>query len=88
MACALCHGRDAVSAGVAPDLRESGVALDPESFRKVVHDGALRQNGMPSFENLSDDQLRQVSAYIRAKAREALGTRKPPGDGVSVGGRF
>ncbi|CAN7589426.1 PQQ-dependent dehydrogenase, methanol/ethanol family [Phenylobacterium sp. LjRoot219] len=86
--CALCHGRDAVSAGVAPDLRESGVALDPEAFRQVVHDGALRPTGMPSFENLSDAELRQISAYIRAKAREALGTRKPAADAVSVGGRF
>ena len=88
MACALCHGRDAVSAGVAPDLRESGVALDSQAFRQVVHDGVLRQNGMPSFENLTDAQLAQVSAYIRAKAREALGTRKAPADGVSVGSRF
>jgi quinohemoprotein ethanol dehydrogenase len=88
MACALCHGRDAVGAGTAPDLRESAVPLDAAAFRSVVHDGALRQNGMPSFETLSDEQLRQIRAYIRAKAREALGTRKAAADAVSVGSRF
>jgi len=88
MACALCHGRDAVSAGVAPDLRESAVPLDAAAFRSVVHDGTLRQNGMPSYENLTEAQLRQLRAYIRAKAREALGTRKADAGAASVGSRF
>lgn len=88
MSCALCHGRDAVSAGVAPDLRESAVVLDPQAFRAVVHEGALRPTGMPSFEHLSEAQLRQISAYVRAKAREALGTRTPQADERSIGTRF
>ena len=73
--CAVCHGRDAESAGTAPDLRESALVLDPAAFRSVVHDGALRHNGMPPFANLSDPQLRQIAAYVRARARDALGTR-------------
>ena len=32
--------------------------------------------GMPRFENLTEDQIRQLHAYIRAKAREALGKRE------------
>jgi quinohemoprotein ethanol dehydrogenase len=71
--CSLCHGKDAVAGGTAPDLRESPIPLDANAFRSVVHDGALLRNGMPRFESLTDTQLRQISAYIRARARQALG---------------
>ena len=80
MMCAPCHGRDLVSAGApGPDLRESKIALDPDNFWSVVHDGALIQHGMPRFEMLTRTQAMQIYAYIRAGAREALGTpqRKP-----------
>ena len=74
--CMVCHGRDAVSAGApAPDLRESAIALDPGSFRAVVHDGTLLQDGMPQFEMFSDAQLSQLHAYIRSRARVALDSR-------------
>ena len=77
-ACAVCHGRNLVATGgPAPDLRESMIALDPEAFRSVLRDGALLQNGMPKFENLTDTQLRQIYAYIRAGAREAAQKAKP-----------
>lgn len=32
---------------------------------------------MPRFEMLSDTEIRQLHAYIRARAREALGKRAP-----------
>ena len=38
---------------------------------------ALLQSGMPRFEMLTREQVMQIYAYIRAGAREALGTRKP-----------
>jgi len=78
LACAVCHGRDLVSAGApGPDLRESRVALDPDALWTVLHDGALLQSGMPRFETLTREQVMQIYAYIRAGAREALGTRRP-----------
>ena len=78
MDCAMCHGRDLVSAGApAPDLRESQIALNPDSFWTIVHEGASLQRGMPRFEMLTREQVMQIYAYIRAGAREALGTRKP-----------
>jgi quinohemoprotein ethanol dehydrogenase len=80
MACAICHGRELVSAGApGPDLRESRAALNSDSFWTVVHDGALIEHGMPRFETLTREQVRQLYAYIRAGARKALATRK--GDG-------
>lgn len=75
--CAVCHGFDANSAGgPAPDLRESQIALQSDGLWSVLHDGALRQAGMPQFGELTRPQVSQVHAYIRAKAREALGLRK------------
>ena len=88
MRCAMCHGLDAVSAGApAPDLRESAVAMNREAFRQVVAEGASLPHGMPRFEMLGADELRQLHAYIRAMTREALGTRKPSGPQAAVPAR-
>lgn len=72
--CMACHGRELVSGGSAPDLRESGVALHADAFWTVVHDGALLRKGMPRFEQMTKEEARDLQAYIRAGAREALGT--------------
>jgi quinohemoprotein ethanol dehydrogenase len=73
MNCAACHGLNVVSAGApAPDLRESTIALYPESLWSVVHDGTLLPRGMPRFDQLDPAQVRQIHAYIRATARAAL----------------
>lgn len=72
-ACTGCHGRNLVSSGApAPDLRESKIAVDPDAFWAVVHDGALIQSGMPRYPMFTREQVRQIYAYIRAGAREAL----------------
>ncbi len=72
--CAACHGLNAISAGApAPDLRESRAAVDRHSLWSVVHDGAMLERGMPRFDNLDATQVRQIHAYILARAREALG---------------
>jgi quinohemoprotein ethanol dehydrogenase len=76
--CVACHGLNLESSGTpAPDLRESGIALHPESLWSVLHEGTLMSRGMPRFETLTREQVRQIHAYIRAGAREALGTRTP-----------
>lgn len=76
--CASCHGVGAQSTGTpGPDLRESGIALNLESFSQLLKTGALMERGMPRFEMLSDREIRQLHAYVRARAREALGVRKP-----------
>jgi quinohemoprotein ethanol dehydrogenase len=82
--CAACHGVGLQSTGTpGPDLRESGIALDPEALKDVLKNGRLLENGMPRFDMLSDKEISQLHAYIRAGAREALGLRpkskvKPP----------
>jgi quinohemoprotein ethanol dehydrogenase len=76
--CAVCHGRNLVSTGgPAPDLRESQIALDPDSFYSVVHEGVLMQNGMPRFA-FTRPQVMQLWAYVRSRARETLAEQKAP----------
>jgi quinohemoprotein ethanol dehydrogenase len=78
LACAACHGRELVSTGgPAPDLRESRLALNPDSFWSVVHDGALIQRGMPDFKSFTREQVMQIYAYIRAGARQSIAAGKP-----------
>jgi quinohemoprotein ethanol dehydrogenase len=70
--CMTCHGIELVNiGGFAPDLRESRLALNFDSFRAVVHDGALASVGMPKFGDLRDDDVRAIYMYIRQQAREA-----------------
>jgi quinohemoprotein ethanol dehydrogenase len=77
--CAGCHGLNLVSSGApAPDLRESQLALNPDSFWTVVHEGSLLARGMPRFDRLSREQVMQIYAYIRTGARDALAKYKPP----------
>jgi quinohemoprotein ethanol dehydrogenase len=74
--CAACHGVGLQATGTpGPDLRESAIALKIDSFATLLKSGVLLDRGMPRFQQLTDDQIRQLHAYIRAKAREALGKR-------------
>jgi quinohemoprotein ethanol dehydrogenase len=76
--CAGCHGLNAVSAGPpGPDLRESPVALGFDGVWSAVHEGALVSRGMPPFPELDEAQVRQIHAFIRAKAREAMSPPRP-----------
>ena len=76
--CAACHGVGLQSTGTpGPDLRESAIALELASFQALLKEGPLMERGMPRFEMLSDQQVRQLHAYIRAGARESLGKRAP-----------
>ena len=47
--CAFCHGPEAISGGLAPDLRASPVPLSEASFRDVLRSGSRRPRGMPSY---------------------------------------
>ena len=38
------------------------------------------ERGMPRFEMFTDEQIRQLHAYIRAGARESLGKRQLSND--------
>ena len=75
--CASCHGVGLQSTGTpGPDLRESAISLSLDTFNHLLKNGRM-EKGMPRFNTLTDEQIRQLHAYVRARAREALGIRKP-----------
>ena len=77
IACASCHGAGFHGAGApGPDLRESAIAARLDTFTYLVRNGRM-EKGMPSFDWLTDEQIRQLYAYLRARSREALGKRLP-----------
>lgn len=67
--CIICHGVAAVAGGYAPDLRASPVPLSADAFAAIVRDGGLLSRGMPSFPELTDEQLEDLRHYIRERAR-------------------
>jgi mono/diheme cytochrome c family protein len=70
--CALCHGINLENTGsIAPDLRESSLALNWSAFRSVLHEGVFTAAGMPTFDDLSDEDIRAVFMYVRQQARQA-----------------
>ena len=70
--CVVCHGFDAISPGMAPDLRASPLVAWDDAFAEVVRNGARMQNGMPRFRHLSDEQLLKIRHYLRREAEKAL----------------
>ena len=66
--CVMCHGRDAVAGGMAPDLRASAILLSNEAFKNVVRHGAKSSRAMPAFPDISDEELLSLRHYIRSKA--------------------
>jgi quinohemoprotein ethanol dehydrogenase len=68
--CVVCHGVDAVAAGVAPDLRSSNVILSADAMSAVVHDGILIPHGMPRFEELSRADRENIRQYLRTRAND------------------
>jgi quinohemoprotein ethanol dehydrogenase len=71
--CAACHGVGFHSTGTpGPDLRESAIALRLDTLTDLLRSGSLIDRGMPRFDMLSDEEIRQLHAYIRKRARDVL----------------
>jgi PQQ-dependent dehydrogenase (methanol/ethanol family) len=63
--CLVCHGYDAISGGVIPDLRASGAVADAATFKSIVLGGALKSQGMVSFAKvMTDADAAAVRAYL------------------------
>lgn len=75
--CAVCHGADAISAGLAPDLPHSA-ALGKEVFNSILVDGALKDAGMASFaDTLSATEIEQIRGYLVTRAQAAARQEQP-----------
>ena len=69
--CMYCHGNDWVSANGTPaDLRRTGAERHGK-FAKIVHDGMLKDLGMPAYEQLSDEDLKALQAHVINAAWDA-----------------
>jgi len=63
--CGMCHGGgDRPAGGNGPDLRGSAIARDFAAMRKVVKEGTLALRGMPLYDELTDEELRDIQQYI------------------------
>jgi quinohemoprotein ethanol dehydrogenase len=76
--CIACHGWGAISGGGAPDLRASPVVLSAEAFDGTVRGGGLVGNGMPKFDELSDQDLAGLRQYVRSRAADLRSGEAPP----------
>ncbi len=67
--CYRCHGPNAVSSNVIPDLRRSTMLPSKEAWKAVVWDGALEPAGMIGWsEYLEPEQVEELRAYISFQA--------------------
>ena len=70
--CGGCHGDVAVSGGVLPDLRYSGV-LANQHWLSIVRDGVLGLYGMVGFsKELSRQDAEAIRAYVIFRANQSL----------------
>jgi PQQ-dependent dehydrogenase (methanol/ethanol family) len=69
--CVGCHGFDAVSGGLVPDLRYSGFLANNGWF-EIVLAGALKKEGMVSFGQVLDHQkAAAIRYYVIQRAHDA-----------------
>jgi quinohemoprotein ethanol dehydrogenase len=57
---------------MAPDLRASTVVLETETFARILRSGTRASRGMPTYEEITDQELIALQHYIRREANRAL----------------
>lgn len=72
--CARCHGLDAISGGIAPDLRELEDGIDgDEWYMERVVGGAVRNGNvyMPPFKDvLNQEAMWAIRAYVESLPKD------------------
>jgi len=69
--CLRCHGLQAKSSGLYPDLRFSSSQVH-DSWQGIVIGGALKANGMDSFgESLTSSDVKAIHSYVISEALKA-----------------
>jgi quinohemoprotein ethanol dehydrogenase len=67
--CLVCHGAQAYSSSLIPNLRYSAITISKQAWKSVVVDGALAEQGMPNFGKIIDDQTAEgIRAYVISEA--------------------
>jgi cytochrome c len=79
--CYRCHGTDATTSELAPDLRrftESGSAR--QDFLSVAMAGR-EDKGMPSWAGfLSEEEVQQIYKYVKGRSLELVPSGRPPSE--------
>jgi quinohemoprotein ethanol dehydrogenase len=70
--CIVCHGAGVVAGGSTPDLRASAQVAPLAAFTSIVRDGIRAVNGMPQYEDITDEELVAIQHYVRQQAAIAL----------------
>ena len=66
-----------MSGGVLPDLRYSAALGDSDLWKQIVHDGALKSQGMVPFSSvLSESEIHAVRAYVISRANQDAAKEK------------
>ncbi|MBL4670889.1 MAG: PQQ-dependent dehydrogenase, methanol/ethanol family [Arenicella sp.] len=72
--CGFCHGDQAFSSGLVPNLRYSAITTNPQAWSNVVSSGALAKQGMPNFGKVLDDEtVEAIRAYVISEANSNRG---------------
>ena len=67
--CMGCHGLNAVSGLLIPDLRGSAIIHTADGWNKVVREGLLAERGMPDLSrHISVEQSEAIRAYVISQA--------------------
>ncbi len=78
--CMGCHGLNAVSGLLIPDLRGSGYLWDEKAWENVVRGGQLKDRGMASFaDNINAQQSEAVRAYVTQQAQRGQALQQAAG---------
>jgi quinohemoprotein ethanol dehydrogenase len=68
--CSRCHGGEAHSLNIIPDLRRSAALANAALWKNIVIDGALEANGMIGWSQfLLPEEAETIRAYVAAQAR-------------------
>src|SRR4030095_15408212 len=73
--CSRCHGFDGTG-GEGPNLNRPTLtrAQDDEALRAIIRDG-IPDRGMPRVRETTDNEQRQLAAYVRSLGRAAPAAR-------------
>ena len=72
--CGVCHGDQAYSSGLVPQLRFSAITKDAQAWKEVVLEGLLAENGMPNFADRTDAETAEaIRAYVISEANSDRG---------------
>lgn len=67
--CVSCHGDQAFSSGLIPNLRFSAITTSADAWKTVVLGGALAARGMPNFGEILDEETAEsIRAFVISEA--------------------